>query len=221
MPALSKAKKKSVFRVLESKKIPFGYEYHYGNLIHKTAQINWSKVELGYGNTIGPFCVIGGEAQHNFYSSVGKVKIGDDNVFHNSVTVSLPTKMSGLTAIGDRCTFMTSAMIHHDCFIEDDVTMSSNVAAAGNVIIMRGANLGMNSAIHQFKVIGSFSMIGMNACVIKGSIATPGRKLAGVPIRDIGSNTIGLSRSKITKPMLELELERFNLFEKLLENRVD
>ena len=87
--------------------------------------------------------------------------------------------------------------------------MSSNVAAAGNVIIMRGANLGMNAAIHQFKVIGSFSMIGMNACIIKGSIASPGRKLAGVPIRDIGSNDIGLSRSKITKPLLELELERF------------
>ena len=38
----------------------------------------------------------------------------------------------------------------HDCLIEDDVTMSSNAAAAGNVIIMRGANLGINAAIHQF-----------------------------------------------------------------------
>ena len=219
MLALSEAKKKSGFRVLQSNEVPFGYEYHYGNLIHKSAQINWSKVELGHGNIIGPLCIIGGEAQHKFYSSEGKVKIGDDNVFHNSVTVSLPTKMSGLTAIGDRCIFMTSAMIHHDCSIEDEVTMSTNVAAAGNVIIMRGANLGMNSAIHQFKVIGSFSMIGMNACIIKGSVATPGRKLAGVPIRDIGPNTIGLSRSKITKSTLELELERFDLFEKLLEKR--
>ena len=59
---------------------------------------------------------------------------------------------------------LSSAMVHHDCLIEDDVTMSSNAAAAGNVIIMRGANLGINAAIHQFKVIGSFSMIGMNAC---------------------------------------------------------
>ena len=220
MPALVKTQKKSDFWVFGPNKVPFGYEYQHGNLIHKTAQINWSNVELGHGNCIGPFCVLGGEAQHNFYNSEGKVKIGNNNVFHNSVTVSLPTKMSGLTAIGDRCTFMTSAMVHHDCLIEDDVTMSSNAAAAGNVIIMRGANLGINAAIHQFKVIGSFSMIGMNACVIKRSNAAPGRKLAGVPIKDIGPNTIGLSRSNITKSALELELERFDLFKKLLKSRV-
>ena len=52
---------------------------------------------------------------------------------------------------------MTYAVVHHDCVLEDDVTISSNVCLGGNVIVMRGANLGMNSSVHQFKTVGSFS----------------------------------------------------------------
>ena len=34
------------------------------NLIHITAVINWRKVEIGSGNKIGPYVVIGNDAQH-------------------------------------------------------------------------------------------------------------------------------------------------------------
>jgi len=93
------------------------------------------------------------------------------------------------------------------------------VSVGGGVIIMRGANIGMNATIHQFKVIGAFSMIGMQACVIKGSVAKPGRKLVGVPLRDIGPNKIGLSRSGITDKILQLEVKRFESLENYLGKR--
>ena len=35
-----------------------------GNLIHKTAIINWKKLKIGKGNIIGPYVVIGTDAQH-------------------------------------------------------------------------------------------------------------------------------------------------------------
>ena len=198
--------------------IPPGYYYLDGNLIHRTAEINWESVELGQGNKIGPFCMIGSEAEHKFYTSDGKVKIGNNNVFHTCVNVSMPTSLSRTTVVGNNCTFMSSTVIHHDCIIEDDVIISSNVSVGGSVIIMRGANIGMNAALHQFKVIGSFSMIGMQACVIKGSVAAPGRKLVGVPVRDIGLNAIGLSRLGITDKLLQLEVKRFKSLEYNLAN---
>ena len=35
-----------------------------GNLIHKTAIINWKKLIIGKNNIIGPYVVIGNFAQH-------------------------------------------------------------------------------------------------------------------------------------------------------------
>ena len=78
---------------------PFGYEFLNGNLVHKTAQINWNRVSIGVGNKIGPFCVIGGESQHRHYSSFGEISIGDYNVFQEHVSISLPTKISKKTSM--------------------------------------------------------------------------------------------------------------------------
>lgn len=201
-----------ILNLVSAADVPFGYEFLSGNLVHKTAQINWNRVRIGVRNKIGPFCVIGGEAQHRYYSSYGEISIGDDNVFQEHVSVSLPTKISKETRIGSRCFFMTSTVVHHDCLIEDDVTISSNVSLGGSVIVMRGANIGMNASIHQFKIIGSHSIIGMNGCVTKGSKIRPGRKFAGVPVKDIGANSIALSRAKITDKLLETENQRFAAF---------
>ena len=60
-------------------------------------------------------------------------------------------------------------------------------------------------------------MIGMNGCVIKGSNVRPGRKFAGVPVRDIGNNSIALSRAKVTNKLLQIENRRFAEFNKHLK----
>lgn len=198
-------------------KAPYGYEYYGSNLIHKTAEINWDKVELGSGNKVGPYCVLGGDAEHKFYPSNGKIRIGNNNVFYSSVTVSLPTQLSKITTIYDRCVFMSSSIIHHDCLIEDDVTISSNVSVGGNVIVMQGANIGMNAAIHQFTVVGAFSMLGMASCVTKQSVVVPGQKFVGVPVRDIGPNDVGLSRAAVTEGDLNFEIERYKILNQNLQ----
>ena len=50
-----------------------------GNLIHKTAIINWKKLSIGKNNIIGPYVVIGNFAQHPKMKSNGKIIIGDNN----------------------------------------------------------------------------------------------------------------------------------------------
>ena len=46
-----------------------------GNLIHKTAIINWNKLSIGKNNIIGPYSVIGNFAQHPKMKSYGKNKM--------------------------------------------------------------------------------------------------------------------------------------------------
>ena len=53
------------------------------NLVHITAVINWKKLIIGKGNKIGPYVVIGNDAQYPNKKSSGKIIIGDKNVLMN------------------------------------------------------------------------------------------------------------------------------------------
>ena len=44
-----------------------------GNFIHKTAVINWKKINIGKGNIIGPYVVIGNSAQWPKKKSFGLI----------------------------------------------------------------------------------------------------------------------------------------------------
>ena len=71
------------------------------------------------------------------------------------------------TFIGNSNYIMNSTTIDHDCYIEDNVILSSNVVLGGNVYIMKGAQLGIRTIVHQNQVIGSYSMIGMGTLITK------------------------------------------------------
>ena len=54
---------------------------------------------------------------------------------------------------------MNSTTVDHDCYIENNVTLSSNVILDGNVHIMKNSTIGIKSIIHQNQVIGSYCPI--------------------------------------------------------------
>ena len=62
---------------------------------------------------------------------------------------------------------MNSTTIDHDCYIENNIILCSNVILGGNVHIMNYANLGIKSIVHQNQVIGSYTMIGMGSIITK------------------------------------------------------
>ena len=64
-----------------------------GNLIHKTAIIEWQKVKIGKNNVIGPYVVIGTDAQHTYDKSDGYICIGNNNIIREFTTIHLPTKL--------------------------------------------------------------------------------------------------------------------------------
>ena len=187
-----------------------------GNMIHSTAIINWENVILGKNNTVGPYVVIGNHAQHPKQKSYGKIKIGNNNTFNEYCNIHLPTKLSLETVIGNNNYFMNSTTIDHDCIVENDVILSSNVILGGNVYIMRGAQLGIKTTVHQNQIIGSYSMIGMNSVITKTKIILPGYIYYGNTVKKIKKNILGLKRNKINSDILKKENVRFV---KLANNR--
>ncbi|WP_415304785.1 hypothetical protein [Candidatus Pelagibacter sp. Uisw_090] len=181
------------------------------NLVHATAVINWKKVIIGKGNTIGPYVVIGNNAQYPNFKSNGFIHIGNENTFNEYCNVHLPTSISKKTIIGNNNYFMNSTTIDHDCKLEDNITLSSNVVLGGNVYIMNGAQLGIKSSIHQNQIIGSYTMIGMHSFVTKNIKVKPGYIFYGKPVKKIKKNIIGLKKNKIDLSMLKIETNRFNL----------
>ena len=185
------------------------YEYIAGNLIHKTAIINWERVRLGTGNTIGPYACVGTEPPNVSEVSDGFVEIGSSNNICEYVTIHLPTKSEIGTVIGNNNLLMSSAHIGHDCVLEDNIVLCNNVAVAGHARIMQGATLALNASVHQFKVVGSWVMVGMNTCLNKSIIVEPGNIYFGIPAKNMGKNIVGLRRNNISKIELRSEIERF------------
>jgi UDP-N-acetylglucosamine acyltransferase len=83
------------------------------------------------------------------------------------------------------------------------MTLSCNVLIGGHSTIMKGCNLGLGSIVHQFSVIGAYSMLGMGCIVPKSKRIEPGFIYVGNPARMLKMNTIGLQRNGITANILQ------------------
>lgn len=179
------------------------------NLVHKTAVIDWKSVEIGKNNIIGAYTVIGGPAQHPRKKSVGKILIGNNNNISQFVCINRPTNLNKKTIIGDNNFIMNNSTIDHDCVIENNVILSSNVILGGNVYIMKGAQLGIKTIVHQNQLIGSFSMIGMGSIITKKKLIEPGYIFFGKPVKKIKKNLIAIKRNNLTVAFLKSETKRF------------
>ena len=187
-----------------------------GNFIHPTAIINWKSLIIGKGNTIGPYVVIGNVAQWKGRKSIGKIVIGNDNVFNEYTNIHLPTKLKKKTFIGNNNYIMNSTTIDHDCYLENNLVISSNVILGGNVYIMQYANLGIKTIVHQNQVIGSYSMIGMGSIITKSKKILPGYVYYGKPVKKIKKNIFSLKKNKINDKQLKNENIRFKKIQKKL-----
>ncbi|RYZ77010.1 MAG: acyl-ACP--UDP-N- acetylglucosamine O-acyltransferase, partial [Proteobacteria bacterium] len=73
--------------------------------------------------------------------------------------------------------------------------LSCNVLVGGHSIIGEGANLGLSAAIHQFRTVGAFAMVGMNSTVTRN--VPPFVVAFGSPCEGQKVNRVGLQRSGI------------------------
>ena len=150
-----------------------------------------------------PYCSIGTSPQDLKYKGEKSIlKIGDNNIFREYVTVNPGTEGGGLeTVIGNDCLFMISAHVAHDCKIGNNVIMVNNASIAGHVILEDYAIMGALSGAHQFCRIGKHSMIGGLSGV--DSDVIPYGTVIGNRAYLSGLNIIGLKRRGFSKSIIQ------------------
>ena len=152
---------------------------------------------IGNNNRVDAHVVIGGEPQHTAYDgSETRVRIGDNNVFREFVTINRGFEVNGETVVGSNCYFMTSAHVGHDCRVGDNVVLTNNATLAGHVEVGRNVVMGGMAATHQFTRIGRYCMVAGFAPLRKDAL--PFMMIGGTPVRHYRLNAIGLKRSGIT-----------------------
>lgn len=124
-------------------------------------------VEIGEGTYVGPYTVIGTEAQHTHPPRTdAQITIGRRNTFRENCTVHQPIRTNA-TRTGDDCYFMAYTHIAHDVRIGSRVTLANATQLGGNTKILDGANFGLGVCVHQHCIIGAGAMIAMMTPVVK------------------------------------------------------
>ncbi|MEM7617563.1 MAG: acyl-ACP--UDP-N-acetylglucosamine O-acyltransferase [Pseudomonadota bacterium] len=154
---------------------------------------------IGKNNQIFSFASIGSAPQDlKFSGENSSLKIGDNNIIREYVTINPGTKGGGMvTHIGSNCLFMIGSHIAHDCIIGDHVVIANNSAIAGHVEIGDHAIIGGLSGIRQFIRIGAHAMIGGMTGVENDVI--PYGQAVGERAFLSGLNLVGLKRRGFSK----------------------
>jgi UDP-N-acetylglucosamine acyltransferase len=173
-------------------------------VIHKNVEIgegSWigSNAIIMEGSRIGRNCkifpgaVISAVPQDLKYAGENTlVRIGDNVIIREFVTINRGTKANAETVIGDNCLLMAYAHVAHDCVIGKNVIMANSAALAGHIFIDDWAIIGGVVAVHQFVNIGAHAFIAGGGLVRKD--VPPYAKAAREPLSYAGINSVGLRR---------------------------
>ncbi len=120
------------------------------------------------------------------------VRIGDNTVIREFVTINRGTKANWETVVGNNCLLMAYVHVAHDCVVGNNVILANAATLAGHITIDDYAIIGGLSAVHQFVNIGAHVMISGGSLVRKD--VPPYTKAAREPLSYVGINSIGLRR---------------------------
>lgn len=180
-----------------------------GCKIHHHATVDGNTV-LGKNNEIFPFAFVGGKTHDKkFKGGEPGLKIGDNNVFREYVTVHLATNDGDVTVIGNNNLFLTYSHVAHDCIIGNHVTISSHAALGGHVWIEDHANIGGQIGIHQFCSVGRYCMVGFSSKVTQD--IPPYMLVDGNPAEVKTFNKVGLERAGFSEEDMDLIKEVYQI----------
>ena len=160
-----------------------------------------SNARICAGTTIGTGCKIhmgvclGNEPQDLAYNGEKScLKIGNNNIFREHVTVHRGTAKDSSTMIGDNNYFMCLSHIAHNCIIGSNVIICNNALLGGYVEIEDKAFVSGGCLIHQFVRVGTLAMLGGGVRINKDF---PPFMSTGNDNIVTAYNTIGLRRAGI------------------------
>jgi len=149
--------------------------------------------EIGKNCQIFHNCVIGELPQDiKFSGEKTTVKIGDNTIIREFVTIHRGTKARGETIIGNNVFLMAFAHVAHDCIVGNSVVMINQATLGGHSEIEDWAMLSGGAMVHQFVKIGAHAFIGGLFRVTQD--VPPYIMAVGEPLRYGGLNSVGLRR---------------------------
>jgi UDP-N-acetylglucosamine acyltransferase len=178
---------------------------------------------MGRGNFVGHGAVLGKGPQHKNYrgESTG-LRIGDENVFREHVTVHRGTPQGGgETGIGHRNLFMIGAHLGHDVRVGNGCTLVNGALVGGHVHLADGCILSGYAAVQQRVRIGRLAML--------GGLGSTSRDLPPFVLQQgyncvTGLNTVGLRRAGFSAATIAALREAFRIVYKeglTLNNALD
>ena len=149
--------------------------------------------KIGAGNQFHAGSVIGDTPQDLKYKNEPTgLRIGDNNVFREHVTIHRSTKTSEETVIGSRNFFMQHSHVAHNCVIADDTIIAGGALLAGHVVVQDRVFISGNCLVHQFCRVGRLAMMQGGSAISKDlppfCIALQGNEMCGL-------NVVGLRRA--------------------------
>jgi UDP-N-acetylglucosamine acyltransferase len=137
--------------------------------------------------------------------------VGDDNVFREGTTVHAGTVQDrGETRIGNRCLFMATSHVAHDCVIGDRAIIANCVGLAGHVVLEEDVHFGGLSGAHQFIRVGRLSFVG-GMCGAVMDVA-PYTIVNGTRAEVVGLNKIGMQRAGMDEAQVARVEQAFKIF---------
>ena len=183
--------------------------------IGKSTEIGAHAVVDGY-TTIGEGCriftgaCVGTAPQDLKYKGEKSfLKIGNNNIIREYVTMNPGTDEGGITSVGDGNLLMAYSHVAHDCKIGNGCIIANTGTLAGHVSLEDKVIIGGLAAIHQFVRVGKLSIIGGCSKIVKD--IPPFSTCDGHPARVYGLNLVGLKRTGVSKEAISLLNKAFKI----------
>ena len=169
---------------------------------------------LGRRNVFHAGCVIGDDPQDlKFRGGATRLRVGDDNVFREHVTVHRANSTAEDTVIGSGGLFMAGAHIGHNSQIGDRVILANGALLGGHVVVGDRAFISGNCLVHQFVRVGTLALMQGGSAISKD---LPPYCISRGDNAVSGLNVIGLRRAGVPA---EARLELRKIFHVLFRSR--
>jgi len=160
---------------------------------------------IGAYNRFHTGCVIGDAPQDLKYKDgPTRLRIGDNNVFREHVTVHRSNHEAEDTVLGSHNFLMANSHVGHNTVLGNHVVLANGALLGGHVTVQDRAFISGNCLVHQFARVGTLALMQGGSAVSKDLPPfCVTRGVNGI----CGLNTVGLRRAGFTGEQ-RLELKR-------------
>ena len=152
--------------------------------------------QLGSGNRIHAGAVLGDAPQDFKYAGQPtRLRIGNDNVFREHVTVHRSNRLDEDTVLGDGNFLMAGSHVGHNSVLGNHNVLANGALLGGHVVVQDRAFISGSCLVHQFCRIGRLALMQGGSAI---SLDLPPFTLARDTNILCGLNRVGLRRAGIS-----------------------